>query len=99
MNIKFGYLYRDAGNYKSWGEVIFANPSELSPKRIESLVRKRLFDSEYFVAKDVNVPSLFFAIFDPELDHSWHEFFHIEETEELPNDIAERTIEEFVPSC
>jgi hypothetical protein len=96
MNIRFDYLYRDAGNYKSWGAVVFANPTGLSPDRIESLMRARFFDGEYFVAKDVNLPSLFSNIFDPDLDHSWHEFSNTEETEELPNDIEGRTIEKFV---
>ena len=25
-NVKFNYLYRDAGNYKKWAYVIFSNP-------------------------------------------------------------------------
>ncbi len=29
-NIQFNYIYRDAGNYKVFGYVVFANPQELS---------------------------------------------------------------------
>ena len=54
-----------------------------------------LIDGEYFVAHDVNLPDLYFPSFDPELDHSWHEFICVEKTEDLPTDVLRRTIEAF----
>jgi len=41
-NIKFNYLYRDAGNYKHYGSVIFASPNDLSLLEIEIIIRAKL---------------------------------------------------------
>ena len=41
-NIKFSYLYRDAGNYKNYGEVIFANPDEMPIEEVEILIKSKL---------------------------------------------------------
>lgn len=30
MNIQLSYLYRDGGNYKFWGSVVFDNPNKVS---------------------------------------------------------------------
>jgi hypothetical protein len=71
---KITYLYRDAGNYKFWGE--FCVLGELS---LDNL-RPHLFDSEYFVPEKIGIPSLV-----PEAqnddDHLLHEFHSIEPTE------------------
>jgi hypothetical protein len=37
--IKFNYLYCDAGNYKSWGEIIFVNPDHLTLQAVEERLR------------------------------------------------------------
>ena len=39
MNLRMDYLYRDAGNYKNWGEVVFANPAS-APNNRNVLIRK-----------------------------------------------------------
>ena len=39
--VKFNYLYRDAGNYKSWGELIFSNPDGLNLKEIDRQLRMK----------------------------------------------------------
>ncbi|HWY16951.1 MAG TPA: hypothetical protein VNX86_17600 [Rhizomicrobium sp.] len=71
---KITYLYRDAGNYKFWGE--FCVLGELS---LDNL-RPHLFGSEYFVPEKIGIPSLV-----PESqnddDHLLHEFHSIEPTE------------------
>jgi hypothetical protein len=36
-NIKFIYLYRDAGNYKNWGEVVFYNKNKLPKESVREL--------------------------------------------------------------
>lgn len=48
MNIKFNYLYRDAGNYKTFGFVIFANPNSILIEEAEKKFRNSLIDSEFF---------------------------------------------------
>ncbi|QPJ64519.1 MAG: hypothetical protein G3M78_03545 [Candidatus Nitrohelix vancouverensis] len=98
MNICFQYLYRDYGNFKNWGDVIFSNPNGLDIGQIKSMLEKVLIDQAYFVASKVNVPNLYFEDYKENLDHVWHEFFSIEYTDEKPNDIYGRTIEKFVES-
>ena len=84
MNIKFTYLYRDASNYKQHNEVVFANPNELIIQKIQSSITENLIDRNWFVAKDWNVPDLHFKEYDwdNEMDHNWHEFASVEETNE-----------------
>ncbi len=96
MNIKFEYLYRDAANYKNWGDVIFNNVSGSDINALESKLRGVLIDGEFFVVKDFDVPDLRFPEHVDELDHDWHAFHALECTEEPPNDIRNRDILEFV---
>ena len=95
-NIKFNYLYRDAGNYKVAGFVIFKNPEKLQFDFIENEIPKHLIDSEFFDPYRIKIPRLKHLDFpyDPELDHSWNEFSSIEMTEEPAND--ERSIQTFL---
>ena len=85
MNIKFSYLYRDAGNYKNYGEVVFHNPNDLSFKEIEGLIRSKLIEGQWFVVKDWNLPDLHFDRYDEDLDHGWHEFEGISYTNDPVN--------------
>lgn len=82
MNIKFNYRYRDAGNYKTYGFVIFCNPDNLELHNIEDAIRKNLIDEEFFDPKTLKVPPLRHSGFkyDAESDHSWNEFDSVEET-------------------
>ena len=73
-NIKFSYLYRDAGNYKNYGEVIFANPDEISLEELERLIKLKLIDGQWFYAKDWEIPDLHFDKWNEDLDHGFHEF-------------------------
>lgn len=62
MNVRFEYLYRDAGNFKNWGEVVFANPRNICADHVAAMAEKALrIDNLYFVASEVNVPDLHFA--------------------------------------
>ena len=79
MNILFEYLYRDAGNFKNWGEVIFSNKSNIPLAEIETEIRTNLIDGQFFVAEEVGVPTLYFDE-RTEDDHGWHEFDGVEET-------------------
>lgn len=97
MNVRFEYLYRDAGNFKNWGEVVFANPRNLSADRVAAVVEKALhIDGLYFVASELNVPDLHFAERNEKLDHDWHEVHAFLATDDAPNDPQGRTFEEFI---
>jgi hypothetical protein len=96
MNIAIEYLYRDAGNYKQWNRVIFANPTDLKANDVEVRIRSRLINGMYFVASDVRLEELFVHKFDPVLDHGWHEIDSVSVTEETANDLFGRTVEDFM---
>ena len=93
-NIKFNYLYRDAGNYKKYDSVIFANPDNVYLSELETLIRSKLIDHEWFYVDQWKVPDLHFGTWDTELDHTFHEFESIEYTEEATN--TEITLAEFM---
>lgn len=70
---KIVYLYRDAGNYKYWGEFcVMGNVC------IDDL-RPHLLDSEYFVPEKIGLPSLVPNIRNDD-DHMLHELYSIEPT-------------------
>jgi hypothetical protein len=49
-NIKFNYLYRDGGNFKSWGKVIFSNPEKLTLNEIEIKLLNAFLPNKQFIA-------------------------------------------------
>jgi len=98
MNIRFEYLYRDAGNFKKWGEIIFSNPNNIDIELVESMAKKVLIDESYFVANKANIPDLHFEHYNEQLDHGWHEMHTFQSTNETPNDQHQRTIDEFFHS-
>jgi len=85
-NIKFNYLYRDAGNYKEFSDVVFANKDLKSLQEIELAIRKNLIEGEFFIPEKWNIPRLSFENYSPELDHDYHEFESAEVTDENPTD-------------
>lgn len=95
-NILFSYLYRDGANYKNYGEVVFANPTNLSLTTIKETIESKLLDGEWFYAHKWNLPDLHFEKWDIEIDHTFHEFEGVEETDRAPTDT--RTINEFIVS-
>lgn len=72
----FEYLYRDASNYKAWGEIFLSGvPSQ---NDIVAL-RACLESGEYFVAEQVGIPALYRELWElsggPNCDdHALHEF-------------------------
>ena len=98
MNIRFKYLYRDAGNFKNWGELVFSNPHNINVNLVKALAENVLIDQAYFIASKANVPDLHFNEYNDQLDHSWHEFHMVAQTEEATNDSLGRNIEEFIES-
>jgi hypothetical protein len=97
-NVKFNYLYRDAGNYKAWGEVIFINPEERTLDEVETHLRKAFDQDGLFIASQILIPEVFLYI-DGRVtddDHCFHEYDSVEVSNELPNDKEGRSIWRFV---
>ncbi|WP_295721081.1 hypothetical protein [Mucilaginibacter sp.] len=84
-NIQFNYLYRDAGNYKIYASVIFANPGNISLTELSALIQSKLIDQIWFYAGDWRLPDLRSETFNDDIDPAWHEFENIEYIEEAAN--------------
>lgn len=97
-NAEFNYLYRDAGNFKSWNSIIFANPSAMSLEEAEEWIRHSFDSYELFIAHQIRIPEVFlFLKSEPtEDDHCFHEFASIKTTTDTPNDMYSRSVAEFV---
>ena len=78
-NIRFIYLYRDAGNYKQHGEVILSNENLLAVGDIDQQIRSHLSDGSFFIARQIQIEERFFAVLNED-DHPWHEYVQVEET-------------------
>lgn len=97
MNIRFSYLYRDAGNFKNWGEVVFCNPQSLSADAISKMVEKYVYDTRtFFSAEKAGVPDLRFKENNVQLDHDWHEIDAFYDTDDAPNDTQGRDIDQLI---
>ena len=96
MNIRFEYLYRDAGNFKNWGEVILVNRHGHDVNALEQRARQVLIDQEYFDADKAMVPNLNFKDHIEALDHGWHEFHAFTSTVAETSDPEGRDIAEFI---
>lgn len=77
-DIKFNYLYRDSGNCKKYGFVIFPNPENISLEDFETLVRSKLIDDQWFYADEWGLPELFLESCDFRIDPTWHEFDEVD---------------------
>jgi len=72
----FEYLYRDAGNWKAWGQLLLEGVPTASD--ISSLTAS--FESgEFFIAEQLGIPPLFQQFWTQyggptQDDHPWHEF-------------------------
>jgi hypothetical protein len=71
MNVEFGYRYRDYGNFKRYGSVVFGNLSGLSLEEIRRRMLGSVEEPQPFDPAQLRVPELFFKDFpfDPDLDH------------------------------
>lgn len=94
MPIRFNYLYRDAGNYKQYGHLIFSNSNNLTLREVEDRIRAALIDGEFFNARQWGLPELRGFEWDDDLDHEWHEYVSVEYVEE--GTIEGSAIEEFL---
>jgi len=93
-NVRFTYLYRDAGNYKQWADVVFSNPDRLSVTDIDSFLRRAFLQDGLFIARQIRLPDIFpFAFGDATSDdHCFHEFSGVEFTDAAPNNKHFRSI-------
>ncbi|MBI9065627.1 MAG: hypothetical protein JEZ14_26825 [Marinilabiliaceae bacterium] len=95
-NIRFEYLYRDEYNYKTFGEVIFANPNGLSLASIHQCITGHLMEGAWFYPEQWGIPkfschqvSAFGAH-----DWLWYEYDQVGDTNEAAGDGL--VIEEFL---
>lgn len=97
-NLKFEYLYRDAGNYKQYGKMVFENPDNISPENATSLILKHLIDGQFFYPDKIKVPRVEAYEFDPELDIDWYEFEKFSITNEIKTESisAKKFLERFI---
>ncbi|WP_289053373.1 hypothetical protein [Carboxylicivirga marina] len=98
-NIKFEYLYRDEGNYKTYGEVIFSNPKQLSVEYITQRIESNLIEGSWFEPNKWNIPRFSFHQHNPFgiYDLLWYEFDCLSQCHETSNsnsidDFLERII-------
>jgi hypothetical protein len=96
--LRFRYLYRDASNYKNWGEVVFANPDGLPARAAERILRRNLLGEGLFIAHQVRIPEVFLKDRYPvsDDDHCFHEFHSIDLTCEPTTDKFHRSIADFI---
>ena len=87
-NILFEYLYRDASNWKQYGQAVFTNIGEIPLADIEAQIRATLHDGEWFIAEMVDLETCFIGDHDTDDDHPWHEFHAVSETDLPPSDPA-----------
>lgn len=92
--IEFSYLYRDSGNYKNYGSVYMHNSKRKPLETLEKEMHSYLIDQDFFYAKDIGVPHLFFEDSTPD-DVTWHEF--IELLEASPEEKPDLDIENVLP--
>jgi len=94
MNIEFRYMYRDMGNFKNYGVVVFGNRINRNPEEIRKQIFCFLSSDNIFKASELRIPDLFFKNYpyDSELDHEMHEFFEVSETELPASDAIQRDI-------
>jgi len=97
-NIELRYLYRDGGNNKTFGNVVFSNPEQFRSSAIEQALTEMFLEEGLFIADQVRVPEVFlFANGQLALDdHCYHELGAVLTTDKNPTDLHARTISEFL---
>ena len=86
----FEYLYRDAGNFKTYGRILLLGQDEAAEREIRACLEW----GDQFVAEQVGIPALYQAHWasvgdgPSDLDHAFHEFVGLRvagsEDERLP---------------
>jgi len=75
-NIKFEYLYRDEDNSKTFGEIVFSNPNQLSLGSITRTIELSLTEGTWFDPDKWKIPRFSFHQHNPFgiYDCLWYEF-------------------------
>ena len=92
-NIRFHYLYRDSGNYKTFGFQDFSNPNNLSLKEVKKRIIQKLINNEFFYPVESGIEKFDFHKYCD--DYNWYEFDSIEY---ISGTKLQKTIEDFI-SC
>jgi hypothetical protein len=94
INIKFNYLYRDGSNYKSWGEVVFANPENLTLDEIDRRLVDAFLPDKLFIASQISIPEKFLFLDGKfsKYDHCYHEFDRVEICQKYSIDSLGRSV-------
>ncbi|SHJ60759.1 hypothetical protein SAMN05444280_1244 [Tangfeifania diversioriginum] len=90
-NIRFHYLYRDSGNYKTFGFQDFANPNNLSLEEVKNRIVEKLISGEFFYPEASGIEKFEFHLYCD--DYSWYEFDGIEFVAETK---PETSVEDFI---
>lgn len=85
-NVKFEYLYRDAGNYKVFDFIILSNSRGMSIAEIRRRINEVLIDETYFYPIAFQLPNIRVHKYDPDLDVDWYEFDECSETNQKHTD-------------
>ena len=91
QNIRFHYLYRDSGNYKTFGFQDFSNPNNLSLKEVQARITRKLISGEFFYPAESGIEKFEFHRYCA--DFSWYEFDGIEFVAETK---PETPVEDFI---
>ena len=54
-NIRFHYLYRDSGNYKTFGFQDFSNPNKLALDVVQTRITEKLISGEFFYPEESGI--------------------------------------------
>ncbi|MCC6411488.1 MAG: hypothetical protein IT270_07500 [Saprospiraceae bacterium] len=90
-NILISYLYRDEGNYKSFGMVVFSNKTNLASEVVGKQLRTAMISTEFFDPTTWGFPLL-----EHQESTDWSEIDGVEETALEPTD--KRDIADFLRS-
>lgn len=90
QNTVFEYLYRDAGNFKTYGQLILGGTSSDA----EQVIRRCLEGDGQFVAEQIGIPSLcpehWTSVGEgpSDLDHAYHEFVRLRDASDSDRSAA-----------
>jgi hypothetical protein len=76
QNIRFHYLCRDSGNYKTFGFQDFSNPNKLSLEEVRLRITQKLISGEFFYPEESGIEKFEFHRYCD--DYPWYEFDFIE---------------------
>ncbi|MDX5445051.1 MAG: hypothetical protein LPJ87_03230 [Zoogloeaceae bacterium] len=100
----FEYLYRDAGNFKTWGTILLEGSVGSAD---EEVLRRSFIDGVFFDPTSLGIPSLRESLWAAtgshylqHLDHQWHELVEMREAsdEEVSSLTLWGSLEELIQS-